>query len=178
MVAWAQDTAPRDEEPGASRVDKPSGRALDPEPPTELRFNAVWDQTQAGGKEDGKLRRGRVQIQIITRHGSLAPNQQAYLNEKAGKLLKFYERLMAIEVEVDHQKHEWQVELLVSAEHKHDFVARETASTPEAAMDLCLHKLEMQLRRYKEKVQDHKNAMPHGGTSLSHPDLPDPPESK
>jgi putative sigma-54 modulation protein len=118
-----------------------------------------------------------VQIQITTRHGSLAPNQQAYLNEKAGKLLRYFDRLMAIEVEVDHQKYEWMVEIAVSAEHKHDFVARDTASTPEAAMDLCLHKLETQLRRYKGKVQDHKNAMPHGGTSPSRPDLPEPPQS-
>lgn len=119
-----------------------------------------------------------MQIQITTRRGSLEPNQQAYLNDKAGKLLKYFDRLMAIEVEVEHQKYDWKVEISVSAEHKHDFVAHEIASTPEAAMDQCVHKLETQLRRYKEKVQGHKNAMPHGGTSPARPDLPEPPESR
>jgi putative sigma-54 modulation protein len=70
---------------------------------------------------------------------------------------------MAIEVAVDHVKHAWDIEILVSAEHKHDFVARETGATPEAAMDACVHKIENQLRRYKEKVQNHKGDVPQGG---------------
>jgi putative sigma-54 modulation protein len=116
-----------------------------------------------------------VQIQITTRHGSLGSESQSYLHNKAEKLLKYFGRLMAIEIEVEHLKHEWQVEILVSAEHKHDIVAREKAATPEMAMDLCLHKVENQLRRYKERVQDHHGAMPHGGTSPTLPDLPEPP---
>jgi putative sigma-54 modulation protein len=71
---------------------------------------------------------------------------------------------MAIEVAVDHIKHAWEVEILVSAEHKHDFVARESAATPEAAMDACVHKIEHQLRRYKERVQNHKGDITHGGS--------------
>lgn len=119
-----------------------------------------------------------MQIQITSRHGNLGPDQQAYLNEKAGKLLKYFERLMVIKVEVDLHKKDWMVEIQASAEHKHDFIARETAATLEAAADLCVHKLENQLRRYKEKVQNHKNAVPHGGTSPTHPDLPEPPSSE
>ena len=72
---------------------------------------------------------------------------------------------MAIEVAVDHGKHGWEVEILVSAEHKHDFVAKELGPTPEAAMDACVHKIEQQLRRYKEKVQHHKGDVTHGGPS-------------
>src|SRR5271166_4497436 len=97
-----------------------------------------------------------LQIEISTRHCVLDPEQQTYLHDKAEKLLKYFGRLMAIEVAVDHGKHSWDVEILVSAEHKHDFVARESGSTPEAAMDRCVHKIEQQLRRYKERVQHHK----------------------
>jgi putative sigma-54 modulation protein len=104
-----------------------------------------------------------VHIEISTRHGGLDPEQQRYLHDKAEKLLKYFGRLMAIEVAADHVKHGWVVEILVSAEHKHDFVAREESSTPEAAMDLCVHKIEHQLRRYKEKVQHHKGDVTHGG---------------
>ena len=119
-----------------------------------------------------------MQIAISTRHGNLDAEQQAYLQEKAEKLRKYFGRLMAIEVEADHHKNGWLIEVFVSAEHKHDFVAREEAPTPQAAMDLCLHKVEQQLRRYKEKVQDHRDAVPHGGTSVTRPDLPEPPESQ
>jgi putative sigma-54 modulation protein len=97
-----------------------------------------------------------VHIEISNRHGSLNPEQQAYIHEKAEKLLKYFGRIMSIEVAVDHVKHVWQVEILVSAEHKHDFVAKEEGPNPHTAMDLCVHKIEQQLRRYKERVQDHK----------------------
>ena len=97
-----------------------------------------------------------MQIEISTRHGGLDAEQQRYLHEKAEKLQKYFARLMAIEVAIDHVKHAWDVEILVSAEHKHDFVAREQGPTPQTAMDACVHKIEQQLRRYKEKVQDHK----------------------
>jgi len=106
-----------------------------------------------------------VQIEISTRHGGLESEQQRYVHDKAEKLLKYFGRLMAIEVAVDHGKHGWDLEILVSAEHKHDFVAREVGSTPEAAMDRCVHKIEQQLRRYKERVQHHKGDVTHGGPS-------------
>jgi putative sigma-54 modulation protein len=107
-----------------------------------------------------------VQIEISTRHGGLNADQQRYLHDKAEKLLKYFGRLMAIEIAVDHVKHAWEIEILVSAEHKHDFVAREAGSTPEVAMDVCVHKIEQQLRRYKERVQHHKGDVTHGGSSL------------
>jgi len=96
-----------------------------------------------------------VQIEISTRHAGLDAEQHRYLHEKAEKLLKYFGRLMAIEVAVDHVKHAWDIEILVSAEHKHDFVARESGSTPETAMDACVHKIEQQLRRSRQ--------LPHHG---------------
>ena len=116
-----------------------------------------------------------MQIEISTRHGVLGPEQHAYLQEKAEKLQKYFGRLMAIEVAVDHTKNAWSVEIRASAEHKHDFVARDEAATPEMAIDGCIHKIEQQLRRYKEKVQHHHGDLPQGGTSPSHPDLPESP---
>jgi putative sigma-54 modulation protein len=120
----------------------------------------------------------RVQIEISTRHGNLASDQQVYVREKAEKLLKYFARIMAIEVAVDHLKHEWQVEILVSAEHKHDFVATEVGPTPQAAVDQCVHKIEQQLRKYKEKVQERRDAIPQGGISRTHPEQTELPEPK
>ncbi len=97
-----------------------------------------------------------MQIEISIRHGTLDAEQHRYLHDKAEKLLKYFSRLMAIEVAVDHIKHAWDIEILVSAEHKHDFVARESGATPAMAMDACVHKIEQQLRKYKGRVQSHK----------------------
>ncbi len=97
-----------------------------------------------------------MQIKISTRHGHLTEETQQYIRDKAGKLLHFFQRLMMIEVLVDLKDDEKFVEFLVSAEHKHDFVASERNKDLLAAVDLVLAKLEGQVRKYKEKVQDHR----------------------
>jgi putative sigma-54 modulation protein len=97
-----------------------------------------------------------VQVKISARHGHLSDATQEFIREKALKLTRFFERLTSIEVTVDLKNETKWVEFLVSAEHKHDFVARESHPDILAAVDLVLGKLEGQLRRYKEKVQDRR----------------------
>jgi putative sigma-54 modulation protein len=103
-----------------------------------------------------------VQIKISARHGHLNDESQAFIREKAEKLLHIFSRLTQIEVTVDLQNELKQVEFLVSAEHKHDFVATEKNADLLAAVDLVVHKLEMQLRKYKEKIQDHRRNLSTG----------------
>lgn len=119
-----------------------------------------------------------MHIEISTRHGLiLEPKQQQYVQQKAEKLLKYFNRLMEIDVVIDHPKNGWSMEMVVSAEHKHDFVARSDAPGLETVTDQVVHMIEQQIRRYKDRIQDHKDEVPHGGTSPSRPDLPEPPES-
>lgn len=103
-----------------------------------------------------------MQIKITTRHGHLTEELQEHIRQKADKLTHFFQRLMMIEVLVDFQNDEMMVEFLVSAEHKHDFVASERNKDLLAAVDLVLDKLEKQVRKYKEKVQDHRRNLPTG----------------
>ncbi|GAC1464934.1 MAG: hypothetical protein NVSMB9_04090 [Isosphaeraceae bacterium] len=117
-----------------------------------------------------------MQIEITTLHGGLSAEQHDYLKEKAEKIQKYFGRLMAIDVVADHLKHAWNVEILVSAEHKHDIFASVEAPTAEAAMDQCVHKIEHQLRKYKERIQNHKGEIPQGGTGPLVFDLPEPPD--
>ena len=100
-----------------------------------------------------------VQVKISHRHGHLSEENQAVIREKALKLLHVFERLTMIEVTVDLEKTEEdkvKVAFLVQAEHKHDFVAHESHHDVMAAVDAALHKVQAQLRRYKEKIQDHR----------------------
>lgn len=97
-----------------------------------------------------------MQIKISARHGHLGEATQQFIREKAEKLLHFFQRLTSIEVTVDLKNEVKVVEFLVSAEHKHDFVASERHNDILAAVDLVVDKLENQLRRYKEKIQDHR----------------------
>ena len=111
-----------------------------------------------------------MQIKISARHGHLSDATQQFIREKAQKLLHFFERIMSIEVTVDLKNDIKLVEFLVSAEHKHDFVARESNGDVLAAVDLAVDKLEGQLRRYKEKVQDRRRT-PSAGEVTGMPAL-------
>ena len=97
-----------------------------------------------------------MQISISARHGHLSEATQAKITAKLEKLPKYFERLTSVELTVDLEHRESpSVDLRVSAEHKHDFVATEQASELIAAVESAVHKIEQQLRKYKEKVQDH-----------------------
>ena len=49
-------------------------------------------------------RRIIVQIKISTRHGHISEEVQKHIQEKAGKLLHFFDRISMIEITLDHQK--------------------------------------------------------------------------
>ena len=97
-----------------------------------------------------------MQIKVTTRHGQLSDEHQAIIRDKVSRLLHHFPRLMMIEAIVDVKDDEKIVELQVSAEHKHDFVARESAGEIQAALDQAIHKIERQLTKHKEKIQDHR----------------------
>jgi len=101
-----------------------------------------------------------MQVLVTCKHGTIDSEVQQHLVTKAEKLVTFFERVTAINVTVtfDHHTHHnnnCKVEILVDAEHKHNFVAADEGSSVIATFDSALHKMEQQIRKYKEKVQDH-----------------------
>jgi putative sigma-54 modulation protein len=117
-----------------------------------------------------------VQIKISARHGHhLAEATQQFIKEKAEKLLHIFDRLTMIEVTVDSQKENKFAEFRVQAEHKHDFVASAENHDLLAAVDGALHKIEQQLRRYKERIQDHRRD-PSAGHVAGNPQAEQPGE--
>jgi putative sigma-54 modulation protein len=96
-----------------------------------------------------------VQVQVSTRHGHLSEASQQKIAAKVEKLLRIFERLVSAEITVDlEDSNNPRVDLKVSAEHKHDFVAHDQSAELMASVDTVVHRLEQQLRKYKEKVQD------------------------
>jgi putative sigma-54 modulation protein len=97
-----------------------------------------------------------VQISISARHGHLSDITRAKITAKVEKLARLFDRLQTIEVTIDLEHEETPtVDILVSAIGKHDFVATESGGSLMGAVDGTIHKLENQLRKYKEKAQDH-----------------------
>lgn len=101
-----------------------------------------------------------MQVAISCRHGSIASDVQEYIARKSEKLLTYFERVTAINVTLDFVDERVAVEVLVDAEHKHNFVARSEGEQAAATFDAALAKMEQQIRKYKEKVQDHRRDRP------------------
>ncbi len=97
-----------------------------------------------------------MQVAITSRHGTLSPSAHDHISHKAEKLLTFFDRVTAINVTVDFSNDRINIEILVDAEHRHDLVARESGDNVIAVFDAALHKMEQQVRKYKEKIQDHR----------------------
>ncbi|MEQ8849212.1 ribosome-associated translation inhibitor RaiA [Botrimarina sp.] len=100
-----------------------------------------------------------MQIQVTARHGHLSEETQDKLKAKAEKLTRHFDRLTSIEVVVDLQDaSKPKVDLLVSAEHKHDFRAHEQTPNLLTSMESAVHKMDQQLRKYKERIiENHRD---------------------
>jgi putative sigma-54 modulation protein len=98
-----------------------------------------------------------VQINISTRHGQLSEATREKIIAKVEKLSRYFERLTAISVTVNLEHAEDPVvELLVDAEHKHDFVATDQAGSLFGTLDNVVQKVEQQIKKYKARVQNHR----------------------
>jgi putative sigma-54 modulation protein len=82
---------------------------------------------------------------------------KAHVEEKAGKLDKFFDRIQDIEVILDHESDHMKVELIVNAEHNHRFVSHCTNDDAYAGVDACVEKMERQLSDHKKKIRNRKH---------------------
>lgn len=95
-----------------------------------------------------------MNISINARHMGVSDDTKGFIEDKLSKLPKLYDAIMSAEVIMDHQADKVTVEIVVTAKHKHTFVAKETDGDMHAAVDMCLDKLQQQIRRHKDKVKD------------------------
>jgi len=116
------------------------------------------------------VERAPVQITISARHGHLSPASQEKITEKVEAVRKFFDRITAIGVTVDLEHRERPtLELRVRAEHHDEFVAVAEADSVFAALDGAIEKMENQLRRFKERLKEHR------ATGHKHLEPPSPP---
>jgi putative sigma-54 modulation protein len=85
----------------------------------------------------------------------LSEGTRSKITSKVEKLTRIFERLSEIAVTVDlEHRDDPSVDIKVSAEHKHDFVATVRAGELMNSVDQVVHKLEQQLRKYKQRIQE------------------------
>ena len=62
-----------------------------------------------------------MQLEVTCRHGEMSDLAHDHINQKSEKFLTFFERVTAITVTVDFEHGKAAVEILVDAEHKHNY---------------------------------------------------------
>ncbi len=97
-------------------------------------------------------------ITVSGRHLEITPAIRQHAEDKANKLLKYYDLIKEIEVVLDGSadKHK-RVEMIVSAEHRNMFVAACDGDDLYACIDMVSHKLERQITEHKDRFRNRKH---------------------
>ena len=105
-----------------------------------------------------------MQILVTGRHVEVTNEVREYVETKAGRLTKYYDRIHEIEVILDHESEQFSAEMIVRTDGKHTFVARGTGPDTFALVDEIVVKLERQLTKHKEKNRNRKGGVAADGT--------------
>ena len=97
-----------------------------------------------------------MQVSVTSRHVPVSDSIREYAEKKANKLVKYYDRIQAIEVVLDRESVQHIAEMIVSTDGQ-THVASERGQDPYAAVDLVVDKMERQLTRRKEKFRNRKH---------------------
>lgn len=103
------------------------------------------------------VKENSVQISITERHTSTTDEVKDYAREKAGKLLRYYDRISAIDVVLDGAQDQNMVEMIVRVDGSENFIAHDANGDFFAGVDVVVDRLERQLTRLKEKLRNRKH---------------------
>ena len=97
-----------------------------------------------------------MQISVTGRHVRVTEEVKDYAAKKAEKLPRFYDRVQAIEVILDHEGGNFTVDMIVTS-GRNNFIAHEAGPDVFPLVDLITDKLGRQLTRHKEKARNRKH---------------------
>ena len=97
-----------------------------------------------------------MDIHLTFRHLEATDGLKAYTEEKAEKLLKYLLKPSKMNVVFSMERFVHKVDITLF-EKNHTFKAEGETNDMYASVDQAIHNMEQQLRRYKEKIKNHKN---------------------
>lgn len=120
---------------------------------------------RSGHETSGAVGGRHVQILVTGRHVEVTDEVREYVETKAARLTKYYDRIHEIEVILDHESEQFSVEIIVRADRKHTFVSKGTGPDTFALVDEIVVKLERQLTKHKEKNRNRKGGVAADGSA-------------
>lgn len=97
-----------------------------------------------------------MKIVIAGRHADVTDSMKAYAREKVEKLRKYFDRATLARVTLDMEHTAYQVEIVFDVPRGVSLVGKAEAPDMFAACDLAEQKLAAQLRRFNERLNDHR----------------------
>ncbi|MEM7230205.1 MAG: ribosome-associated translation inhibitor RaiA [Planctomycetota bacterium] len=107
-----------------------------------------------------------MQVNITARHADLTPPIEEYVQKKAEKMVKYFDRTQQIDVIVDKSKKAYRVEFIVDVEKHEPFVAHCDDEDLYACIDHCADRATRMLKDHKSKLRDNKHHTPTSGLEL------------
>ncbi|MBL7959999.1 ribosome-associated translation inhibitor RaiA [bacterium] len=93
-----------------------------------------------------------MKIRITSRHQKLAPKLREYIEEKLDRVERYYDRIIDCEVVIVKEKIAEKVEISIKVYGKSLNVKAKDPDLTKA-IDLCMDKLEVQLKKFKGKMK-------------------------
>lgn len=100
-----------------------------------------------------------MSIEVTGRHMHATQHTQDVARDKAKELMTEFPMVEHIHVILDVEKHRKIAELVVRVKHHGIVEARELSDNLLVSLDMATEKVERQLRKFMDKIQDHKPAM-------------------
>lgn len=94
-------------------------------------------------------------ISVTGRHVIVTEAMKDYAIEKVSKIERFSNRIIDVNVIMEVQRNEHRVDLVMKVNHL-KIKSQAVSDNMYTSIDKAVHKLETQLLRYKEKLQDHQ----------------------
>ncbi|MDX1557236.1 MAG: ribosome-associated translation inhibitor RaiA [Xanthomonadales bacterium] len=98
-----------------------------------------------------------MQINVTGHHVDVTPPLRNYAIEKMERVSRHFDHVISANVVLTVERHEHLAEVTVQAPGRSLF-ANHSADDMYAAIDGMVDKIDRQVRRYKEKLTDHKGA--------------------
>lgn len=97
-----------------------------------------------------------VRIEFKGRHNHITERMQEHATKKLQRLGRFEHQLAWVEVVADHAHENPEIELIAHRTKGAPLVAKDRGTSFSGTIDLLVDKMEVQLRKEKEKRTDHK----------------------
>lgn len=97
-----------------------------------------------------------MKVTIVGRHFDVTPSVREYAESKVERLGRFFERLGDVRVTLGSEGQELTAEIVVGAPKGAQLVGEARGETVYAAVDLAIDKVERQVTRHKERLNDHR----------------------